>query len=142
MNDTAALLKECNAGCKTAVNRMEQLQQYVKDPGLNQLLDRYRDRHTQLGEACHTLLSDIGMSEKDPQPIPAAMAKMGVAMKMAISPDTPHIADLLEDGCTMGIKSLARYRNQYAEASGQAKRITGELIDLECEMARELLAFL
>ena len=74
--------------------------------------------------------------------ISAAMAKMGVAMKMAISPDTPHIADLLEDGCTMGIKSLARYRNQYAEASGQAKRITGELIDLECEMARELLAFL
>ncbi len=142
MNDTAALLKECNAGCKTAVNRMEQMETYVKDPELSQLLDRFRDRHTRLGEACHALLSDLGMSEKDPRPLPDAMAKMGVAMKMAISPDTPHIADLLEDGCTMGIKSLARFRNQYPAASEQAKRITGELIDLECEMARELLAFL
>ena len=30
MNDTVCLLKECNAGCKSATNSMEQVMGYVK----------------------------------------------------------------------------------------------------------------
>ncbi len=141
-NDTVSLLKECNSGCKSATNSMEQLQKYVNDPALDSILDRYIDRHAAIGEECHARLNAAGMSEEDPAPLPAAMAKMSIAMKMAVDPDTSHIADMLEDGCNMGVKSLAKYRNQYKNASEDAKKLTNELIGLETEMAKELLAFL
>lgn len=140
--DTMSLLKECNAGCKSATNSMEQLQKYVRDDALDRILRHYIDRHAVIGEECHARLNAAGMSEENPAPLPAAMAKMGIAMKMAMDPDTAHIADMLEDGCHMGIRSLAKYRNQYKNASADAKELTNELIDLETEMGRELLAFL
>jgi len=140
--DTVSLLKECNSGCKSATNSMEQLQKYVNDPALDRILNRYIERHAAIGEECHARLNAAGKGEEDPAPVPAAMAKMSIAMKMAVNPDTAHIADMLEDGCNMGVKSLAKYRNQYKNASEEAKNLTNELIGLETEMAGELLAFL
>ncbi|MBO5789005.1 MAG: hypothetical protein J6R42_03575 [Clostridia bacterium] len=142
MNDTAALLKECNAGCKSATNNMEQMRAYITNQRLKSLVSDYNDRHIALGDKCHALLDKIGETEKDPSPIPAAMAKMSNTIRLTFSDDTAHIAGLLCDGCNMGIKSLAKYKNKYTEASEDAKRITQDLIDLEVHMTQDLLAFL
>ncbi|MBP5210093.1 MAG: hypothetical protein J6125_04440, partial [Clostridia bacterium] len=68
-NDTLSLLRECNAGCKSATNSMEQIGSFVKDEGLRSLLDEYNRRHAELGDKCHTLLNEAGHEEKDPRPI-------------------------------------------------------------------------
>ena len=39
---TVVLLKECNAGCKMAINSMERLKEYVKNASLNELLEEYK----------------------------------------------------------------------------------------------------
>ena len=70
------------------------------------------------------------------------MAKMSIAMKMAVDPDTSHIADMLEDGCNMGVKSLSRYLNQYKAASEQSKDIAKRLIGLEERLATDVRAYL
>ena len=142
MNDTVALLKECNAGCKSATNSLEQVKAYVKDRKLKELLEGYNRRHVALGDECHSLLEDYGAREKDPSPIPAAMAKMGTDIKLTINDDTSHIANLLADGCNMGIKSLAKYKNQYKNAGEDAVHITENLMALEMEMYNELLKFM
>ena len=45
MNDhTIALLKECNSGCKMAVNSMDQIRKYITDSRLENLIDIYRGK--------------------------------------------------------------------------------------------------
>ena len=45
MNDhTIALLKECNSGCKMAVNSMDQIRKYITDSRLENLIDTYRGK--------------------------------------------------------------------------------------------------
>lgn len=141
-NDTISLLRECNAGCKSATNSMEQISSYVKDENLRALLDDYNRRHVELGDKCHTLLDEAGHEEKDPRPLASAMSRMGIGIQLTLGDSTARIAGMLEDGCNMGVKSLAKYKNKYAAASPEAKHITQNLIDLELDMARDLLAYL
>ena len=142
MNDTVSLLKECNAGCKSATNSLEQVREYIKDSALKDLVDKYDKRHVALGDECHTLLEEVGAKEKDPSPIPAAMAKLGTDIKLTINDSTSHIANLLADGCHMGVKSLTKYKNQYKNADQEAVHITENLIELEMNMYQDLLAFM
>ena len=41
------------------------------------------------------------------------------------------IADLMRDGCNIGIKSLNKYLNQYKAADEKTKNITKQLINIE-----------
>ena len=75
-NDTINLLKECNAGCKSATNSMEQVMSYVKNEKLKALIDKYNDSHIKLGDECHNMLNELGEQEKDPQKIPAMQSTL------------------------------------------------------------------
>lgn len=142
MNDTVALLKECNAGCKSATNNLEQVRDYIKDEKLKELVEKYNKRHVALGDECHVLLEELDEREKDPNPIPAVMAKMTNSFRLTVNADTAHVANLLADGCNMGLKSLAKYKNQYKNASENALQLTQDLIDLEMDMLKDLFAFM
>jgi hypothetical protein len=52
------------------------------------------------------------------------------------------IADLMTDGCNMGVKSLNRYLNQYKAADEVSKDITKRLINLEEKLAIDIRQFL
>lgn len=52
------------------------------------------------------------------------------------------IADLITDGCDMGIKSLYKYMNQYVAAEEDAKDICKRLIAIEEELRDKLRKFL
>ncbi len=41
------------------------------------------------------------------------------------------IADLMTDGCNIGIKSLDKYLNQYKATDEKTKNITKQLINIE-----------
>jgi hypothetical protein len=52
------------------------------------------------------------------------------------------IADLMTDGCDMGVKSLSRYLNEYAAADEFSKDIAKRLIKLEERLAVDMRGFL
>ena len=52
------------------------------------------------------------------------------------------IAELMTDGCNMGVKSLSRYLNQYKAADDRAKAITKKLINLETDLCSDLRVYL
>lgn len=52
------------------------------------------------------------------------------------------IADLMTDGCNMGVKSLNKYLNQYKAADEKSKDITKRLINLEEKLAVDIRSFL
>lgn len=141
-NDTVNLLKECNAGCKSATNSMEQVMEYVKNEKLRALIDRYNDSHIKIGDECHDILNSLGEQEKDPQKISAMMAKVGTDMKLMMENTTHKVADLLVDGCNMGIKSLCRYINQYTTADETSIKLAKKLVSLEKDFMNELLEYL
>lgn len=141
-NDTVNLLKECNAGCKSATNSMEQVLEYVKNEKLRSLIESYNDRHIKIGDECHAMLNELGEDEKDPQKIPAMMAKVGTDMKLMMENSTHKIAELLIDGCNMGIKSLCEYINKYTTADEKCIKLARKLVKEEQEFMNDLLEYL
>ena len=138
--DTICLLKECNSGCKSATNSMEQVLPFVKEhTELRELIERYNKQHIDIGDECHALLNEVQEDEKDPHPAAKVFSWFSTEMKLMVNDSATHVASLMVDGCHMGIKSLSGYLNQYTEASEESRKLTRKLIDLEKEFMDELL---
>ena len=67
---------------------------------------------------------------------------MKTNMKLGMEARDCTIADLMTDGCNMGVKSLGKYLNQYKAADEQSKDITKRLIKLEEQMAVDMRRYL
>ena len=67
---------------------------------------------------------------------------MKTNVQLAMKDSDKTIADLITDGCNMGVKSLNRYLNQYKAASEKAKDITKRLINIEEQLVIDLRAHL
>jgi hypothetical protein len=52
------------------------------------------------------------------------------------------IADLMTDGCNMGVKSLNKYLNEYKAADEFSKDITKRLINLEEKLTVDIRKYL
>jgi hypothetical protein len=61
---------------------------------------------------------------------------------MAFNGSDETIADLMTDGCNMGVKSLNKYLNEYEAAEEKAKDITKRLINLEERLAIDIRQYL
>ena len=70
------------------------------------------------------------------------MSKMKSSMKMTMNDSDETAADLITDGCNMGIKSLYKYLNQYPGANSKVKDLCNRLIDIEVQLRKELRQYL
>ena len=140
--DTIALLKECDAGSKMATNSMEQIQSYVHNKELQDLLHCYNEKHIQLGEEIHTILRDAGEPDKDPSPVAKAYSWISSQVKLKMDSSEKEVASILTDGCNMGVKSLSEYKNKYGGADAQAVDLCERLRKLEKQMAEDLESYL
>ena len=67
---------------------------------------------------------------------------MKTNMKLGLENTDNTVADLMTDGCNMGVKSLNRYLNEYKAADEYSKDITKRLINLEEKLAVDIRQFL
>ncbi|MCM1181655.1 MAG: hypothetical protein NC347_15490 [Clostridium sp.] len=141
-SDTIYLLKECDSGTKMAVSSIDEVLDKTSDSKLKQLLSESRSHHEKLGNEIHSLLVEQGSEEKDPSPMAKGMSWMKTNMKISMDESDATIADLITDGCNMGIKSLHKYLNQYANADNVSKKICNRLIDIEEQLCRGLHCYL
>lgn len=140
--DSVNLLKECNSGCKSATDSMEQVLPFVSDEKLKKLIEDYDKKHIGIGDECHKLLNEAGEHEEDPNKLAMAMAWFGTEVKLVVNDKTDKIAELMIDGCNMGIKSLSKYNNKYKAAESKIRDLVFELISVEQDFMNELLGFL
>ena len=63
-------------------------------------------------------------------------------VKIGMHEGDETIADLMTEGCDMGIKSRNKYLNQYNAADNKAKDICNRLISIEEEFDKKLRKFL
>ena len=130
-SDTIKLLKECDAGTKMAVSSIDEVIDKVQCQEFKEMLIAFKDQHTKLGNEIHSLLSNENEQDKEPNPIAKGMSWMKTNMKMMMDESDKTVADLITDGCNMGVKSLSRYLNQYYNAHEKSKKICEELISIE-----------
>jgi hypothetical protein len=140
--DTIKLLRECDAGVKMGVASIDDVLEYVKDSEFKKLLNACKDEHVNLNDEIQQLLEKYKDDGKDPNPIAKGMSWMKTNMKLGMEDSDATVADLMTDGCNMGVKSLNRYLNQYEAADEQSKNITKRLIDLEQKLAVDLGRYL
>ena len=126
LTDTTKLLRECDAGTKMAISSINEILEKVEDTKLSEILTKSRNAEEQ----------------KEPDPLAKGMSFIKTNVKMGIDESDKTVANLITDGCNMGIKSLNKYLNQYAMADVISKKITEKLIRLEENLRKELSAYL
>ena len=141
-SDTIKLLRECNAGIKMGVSSITEVVDHVKDSNMYKILDKSREEHNRLGSQTRKLLNQYNDSGKDPNPIAKGMSWMKTNLKLTVNDTDAAVADLMTDGCNMGVKSLSRYLNQYKAAEEQVKDITKKLIKLEEQLSVDMRDYL
>ena len=140
--DTIKLLRECDAGIKMGVSSISEVLDFVSSDVLRRYLNDCKDEHTKLNEEVQRLLSKFGDEGKDPNPIAKGMSWMKTNIKLSMKESDHTIADLITDGCNMGVKSLNRYLNHYKAADEVTKDIAKRLVHLEEQLAVDIRGFL
>ena len=79
---------------------------------------------------------------KEPNVMAQGMSWIKTNMRLAMNTSDETIAELMTDGCNMGVKSLSRYLNQYKAADDRAKPITKKLINWETDLCSDLRVYL
>jgi hypothetical protein len=140
--DTIKLLRECDAGTKMAVYSMDEICDKISDTDFKNVVTASRQKHERLGNEIHTQLEKCDDSAKEPNVFVKGMSWLKTNAKLAVEESDAVCADLLTEGCNMGVKSLCRYYNQYAAADEQAQGFCKELIHLEENLAKEIRSYL
>ena len=140
--DTIKLLRECDAGVKMGVDSIDEVLGYVHSDKLKQILSDCKHDHVVLNDEIQSMLDEYGDGGKDPNPIAKGMSWMKTNAMLVMNESDSTIADLMTDGCNMGVKSLHKYLNQYEAAEEKAKRITKRLINIEEELVIDIRKYL
>lgn len=140
--DTIKLLRECDAGVKMGVSSIDDVLDKVSSNSLKKYLTECKNEHEELKTEINGLLSKYHDDGKEPNPIAKGMSWMKTNVKIGMDDSDKTIADLMTDGCNMGVKSLNQYLNKYKAADEVSKDITKRLINLEERLAVDIRSFL
>lgn len=140
--DTIKLLRECDAGVKMGVSSIDEVLPFVTSEKLEKLLTACKKEHEKLDREIQSLLDKYKDDGKNPNPMAKSMSWMKTNMKLMMEESDATIADLMTDGCNMGVKSLNMYLNQYKAADEVSKDITKRLINLEEKLVVDIREFL
>ena len=140
--DTIKLLRECDAGVKMGVASIDDVIDYVKSKELKSQLNACKDEHAELEKEIEQALNRFHDEGKDPNPVAKGMSWMKTNIKLVVNESDNTIADLMTDGCDMGVKSLNKYLNKYEAADETAKDICKRLIKLEEKLRSQMKEYL
>lgn len=140
--DTKSLLCACGAGAQMALGAMDGVVGRVKDPKLRHLLTQSIARHESLGAKAEGLLEQEGAPPAQPGAMAKSMSWIKTNWVMMKHPGDAGAAELVTQGCDMGVRTLARTRNQSLGATNEAKELAGQLMQHERELSAQLSEFL
>lgn len=141
-SDTIKLLRESDAGIKMGIVSIDDVLDYVKNETFLKCLVECKNKHEELKEEIQILLDQYHDDGKEPDPMAKSMSWIKTNVKLVMDESDGTIADLMTDGCNMGVKSLNRYLNQYKAADEKSKDIAKRLIKLEEQLAVDIRCFL
>ena len=140
--DTIKLLRECDAGIKMGISSIDEVLEYVSDRQLKDILIDSKGENEKLQNDLLKALADCGDDGKEPNPVAKGMSWLKTNVKLKADGSDSMIAELMIDGCNMGIKSICRYLNQYQAADRRSKDIAMRLVRAEDKLTDDMRRFL
>ena len=140
--DTIRLLRECDAGIKMGISSIDDVMDFVSAEMFRMCLKKCKTDHEKLQDRINALLRRFEDEGKEPNPISKGMSWIKTNLSLAMDNSDQTVADLMTEGCNMGVKSLSKYLNQYRAASEEAKDLCCELIALEEKLAKDIRCYL
>lgn len=141
-DDTIKLLRECNSGIKMGITSLDDVMEHVKDQHLKDLLIQSKETHSQLGSETHEYLLRCHDEGKEPGAMAKMMSWVKTNMKLGGEDSDRVVADLVTDGCNMGVKFLYKYLHQYQAADQDSKKLTEKIIRAEETLIKDLREYL
>ena len=141
-SDTIKLLRECDAGIKMGVASIDEVLDYVHDETFGKYLSDCKEEHNRLKKEIQALLDQYHDEGKEPNPMAKSMSWIKTNVKLVMDESDETIADLMTEGCNMGVKSLNKYLNQYKAADEKTKDITKRLINVEERLVVDIRPYL
>ena len=136
--DTIRLLRECDSGVKMGVSSIDEVLDYTRSELLKRSLVDCKIKHEQLSGDIEKQLCRFRDQGKEPSPVVKGMSWIKTNAMLAMDQSDQTIAELITDGCNMGVKSLSRYLNQYQAADERAKDIAKKLIAQEEQLCAQM----
>ena len=140
--DTIKLLRECDAGVKMGISSIDDVLKYVRNDGFKSLLTKCKNEHDKLESEISEALLKYNDDGKEPAMIAKGMSWMKTNVMISMDASDETVADLITDGCNMGVKSLNMYINKYQAADEFSKDIAKRLINLEEELCVNIREYL
>lgn len=140
--DTIRLLRECDAGVKMGISSIGDVLGYVSSPELKKLLQDSSQEHDGLKAELQGLLAEYNDEGKEPAAMAKGMSWLKSNVKLTVDGSDSTAADLMVDGCNMGVKSLSRYLNQYKAADERSKDMAKRIISVEERLSADMRPFL
>lgn len=140
--DTIKLLRECDAGIEMGISAINNVLDHVTDIRFRERLANCRAEHEKLEQQIRRKLHSANDDGKEPNPMAKGMSWIKANAMIAMDESDNTIADLLTDGCNMGVKSLNRYLNKYKAADEYSKDIAKRLINLEEKLTIDIRQYL
>ena len=109
---------------------------------MKKILIECKEEHDAIKQEIQKLLDEYHDDGKDPNPIAKSMSWIKTNVKLIVDESDNTIAELMTDGCNMGVKSLNKYLNEYKAADDRAKDKTKRLIELEKKLCEQMQPFL
>ena len=140
--DTVRLLRECDAGVKMGISSIQDVLGYARSGELRELLNTSRVDHKALEDELTDELARFSDEGKSPNFVARGMAHLKTEAKLMVHPDDSTVADLICEGCDMGVRSLSKYLNQYAAADERSKSIAKRVIAVEETLSHSMRDYL
>lgn len=140
--DTVRLLRECDSGAKMGIEALGDVVDKTKSDELRAALAASMDDHRELAKDIRAHLNRFHDEGKDPPAIASAMSWLKTTGKMMLEPSDHTVADLMTDGCNMGVKSLSKYLNAYQAADEKSKDLAKKLIAAEEQLIHSVRPYL
>ena len=140
--DTLNLLHECESGVKMGIASIDDVLDKVKNDEFRRALAVSRGTHVDMNERIASMLKARGGTSREPSAMAKGMSWIKTNASFALNSSDSTIADLMTDGCNMGIKSLNKYLNQYPAADSDARKLAQSLISAEEKLAQSIQSYL
>lgn len=141
-DDTIKLMRECDAGIKMGVSSIDEVLEYIGNDRFREILVKSRNENIELADELEKLLEKYHDEGKEPNVMAKGMSWVKTNVMLAMNDSDNTIADLMTEGCSMGVKSLSKYLNQYQAADEKSKDIAKRLIKLEEKLADDIKPYL
>ena len=142
MDQTQKLLQSIVENARMGADACDQLMPKTSDMSLRQELMNERQQYENACRDAEAQLMQLGVHPHPKGPMARAGMWMGMEMNTMMDKSASHIADMLIQGCTMGVVEMTKARNSLPDADAQAQGVASALVTAQQESIERLKVFL